>query len=137
MSADDSSAVTRSRERLKTFGLLVWRYAAVGALLATSAWVVIAYLVAGDRPTPLTPPDGHVAEESRVQLTWSDVGPERSHRIVVAKGEDFSKPVFDKKVRGASVYLPRLRPGERYCWKVAGSGTRISCFRTGQHAIRY
>jgi hypothetical protein len=121
-----------------TAGLsLLWRYGVLAFVLAWCAVAVIAYLVVGEKPTPLAPPDGYVAEEARVSLSWSagDTPPE--YDVEVAEGRDFEAPVFSKPVRDTNVVLPQLKPDTEYCWRLKSNPSRISCFRTGRHSITY
>jgi hypothetical protein len=116
---------------------LVRRYAVAALLLAWCLWAIGGYLLAGDRAVPLSPPDGYVAEEGRVLLTWSEGGGVEEQAVEVAEGEDFSKTVFSKTVKGASVSLPRLAPGARYCWRLESNPGYVSCFTTGPVPVDY
>jgi len=123
------------RLRLREIGAFAWRYGVTAFLLFWCVFVIAAYLVTGDRPRPMSPPDGYVAEEPRVRLSWSPGGTGPAYDVLVGLGEDFSKPVFSRRVRGTAVVLPRLAPDTRYCWKVDGRKGDVSCFRTGPNAL--
>ena len=116
---------------------LLWRYGVVAFLLASCAVAVVAYLVAGDRSMPLSPPDGYVAEETRVSLSWSEGEDQPNHTVEVAEGRDFSKPIFSKSVQGTTALLPQLEPDTTYCWRLKSNPSKLSCFRTGRHSITY
>jgi hypothetical protein len=124
-------------EKLTAGLALLWRYGVVAFLLAWCVLAVVMYLVVRDRPVPISPPDGYVAEEVRVSLYWSEDEATPVHDVEVAEGRDFSAPVFSKPVQGATVLLPKLKPDTNYCWRLKGNPSKISCFRTGRNSITY
>jgi hypothetical protein len=123
--------------RLTAVLSLLWRYGVLAFLLAWCAVAVVTYLVAGDRSVPLSPPDGYVAEEARVSLSWSEGEAPPEHEVEVAAGRDFSNPVFSKSAKGTTIVLPRLEPGTEYCWRLASNPSKVSCFMTGRNSITY
>lgn len=116
----------------------VWQYGLVTFLLVYTVLKILGSAIFGDQPTPATPPNGFVAHENRVLVSWSASGDYPSYHLQVAEEGDFSSLVYSLETTRTATRLPTLEPGKRYCWRVlADDSARVSCFRIADIQVMY
>ena len=92
----------------------------------------------GDSPRPQIPPDGYLAYESRVQLSWFKGDHTGLFQVQLAVGDDFDQPLVNRTVSESKLTLPALEPGRRYCWRVlAADDAKVTCFHTAASTLPY
>lgn len=112
-------------------------------LLVVLLYKVIGGIVWGDIPRPQIPPNGYLAQETRVILHWSRGDHEGPFKLqVLADGDDFDDAkgnalIVDHTVTETMYRLPQLQPGKKYCWRVIEDNGIVSCFRTSDSLITY
>lgn len=125
----------------------VWaEYAVPAALFLVLIYKIVASAVF-EIPRPQIPPDGYVAKEPRVDLSWSEGDHRGTFRLQVAAGGNrfdeldsgargADSLVVDTTLKTTTFRLPELEPGKEYCWRVlAEEDALVSCFRTSRSFI--
>jgi len=113
-------------------------YGVPALLFVTLAVKLVWAAIAGVAPGPTVPPDGYLAAEDQVHLYWRKGDHKGPFQIQVAKGTSFDAPVFEKQTTATDLVLPRLAPGQRYCWRVLDdAGARHACFTTSELFVPY
>jgi hypothetical protein len=126
--------------QIKRFAPPAISYGVPGLMVLTVAGKIIWATAFGVDPAPLIPPVGYVADENRVALHWRRGDVEGELTVEVAKGDDFGNPVFSARSKDRKLVLPRLEPGQRYCWRVRADGDAggvVSCFETSNATVTY
>ncbi len=92
----------------------------------------------GEAPVPQLPLTGHVATEERVRLSWRRGDYKGPFTVQVAVNEKFEAPVFSQSTSKTSLLLPKLKRGDRYCWRVQKrENSPVSCFSTSKEVVPY
>ena len=113
-------------------------YGVAGALVLLVVYEILAGTILGVDPAPQIPPDGYVADETRIVLSWRKGNHKGEFNVQVAMNGDFHNPVLDKTTKETRLTLPKLKRGEKYCWRVlATDKARISCFTTTGDMVPY
>ncbi len=113
-------------------------YGVTGALVILVVCEILAGTIFGVDPAPQIPPDGYVAHEERIRLSWRSGDHDGEFAVQVAVDGDFEQLVLSKKTRKTSLVLPRLDRGKKYCWRVLDDADAVtSCFETTPAMIPY
>jgi len=116
---------------------------AVPVLLMLSALLqMLGYLLFGDGLVAQIPPDGYIAQEERVRVSWSAGDHPAPFRVqLITEDGDFDDPLLDLEVRRSTTYLPLLEPGRTYRWRMlhreSGATSGVKRFSTAPHRIRF
>lgn len=125
---------------IRRFGPPAISYGVPALLFLAIAFETLSAVVFGVGPVPQIPPYGYVAHENRVTLHWRKGDVRGELTVEVAKGRDFENPVFTARSKAERLQLPRLDPGQRYCWRVrreGDDGGPCSCFSTSEISVTY
>lgn len=125
--------------RIRRFGPPAISYGVPALLFLAIAFEILSATIFGVDPAPQIPPYGYVANENRVTLYWRKGDVEGELTVEVAQGQDFDNPVFSARSAAAKLVLPRLEPGEEYCWRIRNDDdvSACSCFSTSEMTVTY